>query len=203
MRGIRTMRIAVTIPKVYKLAALTRKMLRYPSPNKRLGRIGVLIVVFTLLATAYPAEEVAHVHGQESITDGAENVQVTNAICPVMPDMKVNPAIFTDYEGKRVYFCCRNCKAAFAKNPEKYLPLLPQFGGSVAYAGHEGPGYELTLTGFIKPVGITTLSLLVLTVAAALLRRRKPKFLLKWHKRLGITTLVFAAIHVTLVLIAH
>jgi YHS domain-containing protein len=197
------MRIAVTIPKVYKLAALTRKMLRYPSPNKRLVRIGVLIVVFTLLATAYPAEEGAHVHGQESITTGGENEQVTNAICPVMPDMKAEPDIFTDYEGKRIYFCCRNCKAAFGKNPKKYLSRLPQFGGSEAHAGHEGPGYELTLTGFIKPVGITTLSLLVLTVAAALLRRRKPKLLLKWHKRLGITTLVFAAIHVILVLIAH
>jgi YHS domain-containing protein len=178
-------------------------MLRYSNHNKRLFRIGVLIVVFTLLATAYPAEEVTHEHGQESTTASSENVQVTNAICPVMPDMKVNPTIFTDYEGKRVYFCCRNCRAAFGKNPEKYLPRLPQFGGSEAHAGHEGPGYELTLTGFIKPVGITTLSLLVLTVATALLRRRKPKLLLKWHKRLGITTLVFAAIHAILVLIAH
>lgn len=191
------------IRKVHKLSALMRKMPRYSNHNKRLGRIGVLIVVFTLLATAYPAEEGAHVHGQESITTGAENVQVTNAVCPVMPDMKINPAIFTDFEGKRVYFCCRNCKAAFGKNPEKYLSRLPQFGGSEAHAEHEGPGYELTLAGFIKPVGITTLSLLVLTVAAALLRRRKPKLLLEWHKRLGITTLVFAAIHVTLVLIAH
>ncbi len=191
------------IRKVHKLSALMQKMLRYSNHNKRLVRIGVLIVVFTLLATAYPAEESAHVHGQESITTGVENVQVTNAICPVMPDMKVNPTIFTDYEGKRVYLCCRNCRTAFGKNPEKYLSRLPQFGGSEAHAGHEHPGYELTLTGFIKPVGITTLSLLVLTVAAALLRRRKPKLLLKWHKRLGITTLVFAAIHVTLVLIAH
>lgn len=191
------------IGKIHKLSALTRKMPRYSNYNKRLGRTGVLIVVFTLLASAYPAEEVAHEHGQESITTGGENVQVTNAICPVMPDMKVDPALFTDYEGKRVYFCCRNCRAAFGKNPEKYLSRLPQFGGSEAQAGHEGPDYELTLTGFIKPVGITTLSLLVLTVAAALLRRRKPRLLLEWHKRLGITTLVFAAIHVTLVLIAH
>ena len=189
--------------KVRKLSVLMRKMPRYSSHNKRLGRIGVLIVVFTLLATAYPAEEGAHVHGQESTTDGSEHMQVTNSVCPVMPDMKINPDIFTDYEGKRIYFCCRNCRAAFGKNPEKYLSRLPQFGGSEAHAGHEGLSYELTLTGFIKPVGITTLSLLVLTVAAALLRRRKPKFFLEWHKRLGITTLIFAVIHVILVLIAH
>lgn len=37
----------------------------------------------------------------------------------------------------------------------------------------------------------------------ALLHRRKPKLLLKWHKRLGIATLVSAIIHLILVLIAH
>lgn len=37
----------------------------------------------------------------------------------------------------------------------------------------------------------------------ALLRRRKPKLLLKWYKRLGITMLVSVIIHVILVLIAH
>ncbi len=196
------MRFAVMIRKVHKLSVLTRKMLRYSNPNKLLGR---MVVVFTLLATAYPGEEGAHVHDQDSIITNAENVHVANTVCPVMPDMKADPAIFTDYEGKRVYFCCRNCKAAFAKNPEKYLPRLPQFGGSVAHVGqnYEDHSFELTLAGFVKPVGIITLSLLVLTIAVALLRRRKPKLLLKWHKRLGITTLVFAAIHAILVLIAH
>jgi YHS domain-containing protein len=191
------------IQNVQKFTALMQKMRRDSNHKKRLGRIGVLIVFFIFLPVAYSAEEDAHVHGQESTTAGSEHMPATNDVCPVMPDMKVNPAIFTDYEGKRVYFCCNNCKAAFAKNPEKYLPLLPQFGGSLALAGHEGPRYELTLAGFIKPVGITTLSLLVLTVAAALLRRRKPKLLFKWHKRLGITTLVSAIIHLILVLIAH
>lgn len=61
----------------------------------------------------------------------------------------------------------------------------------------------LTLPGLIKPAGIATLSCLVLTVAAALLRRKKPKFLLEWHKRVGIATLVLAVIHLILVLIAH
>jgi hypothetical protein len=165
------------IQNVQKFTALMQKMRRDSNHKKRLGRIGVLIVFFIFLPVAYSAEEDAHVHGQESTTAGSEHMPATNDVCPVMPDMKVNPAIFTDYEGKRVYFCCNNC--------------------------HEGPRYELTLAGFIKPVGITTLSLLVLTVAAALLRRRKPKLLFKWHKRLGITTLVSAIIHLILVLIAH
>lgn len=199
------MRIAIIKQNVYKLAALMRQMFGLSNYTERLGWMSVLIVLFALWVTAYPAEEGAHVHGQEDTIAASEHVQITNVVCPVMPDMKADPDIFTDYEDKRVYFCCRNCKAAFAKNPEKYLPHLPQFGGSVAHVGqdHEGPDYELTLAGFIKPMGITTLSLLVLTVTVALLRRRKPQLLLKWHKCLGITTLVFAAIHAILVLIAH
>ena len=190
---------------VYKLAALMRQMFGLSNHTERLGWMSVLIVLFALRVTAYPAEEGAHVHGQEDTIAASEHVQITNVVCPVMPDMKADPDIFTDYEGKRVYFCCRNCRAAFVRNPKKYLSQLPQFGGIMTHAvyEHKDRGLELTLARFIKPMGITTLSLLVLTVTAALLRRRKPKLLLKWHKRLGITTLVFAAIHAILVLIAH
>ena len=35
------------------------------------------------------------------------------------------------------------------------------------------------------------------------MRYKKPKFLLEWHKRLGITIFVSALIHAILVLIAH
>jgi YHS domain-containing protein len=122
-----------------------------------------------------------------------------------MTDMKAEPDIFTDYEGKRVNFCCLSCRAAFRRNPGRYLPLLPQFGGVVADISHDhgNHGGGLTLFGLIKPVGIATFSCLVLTVAAALLRRKNPKFLFKWHKRLGIATVVLAVIHLILVLIAH
>jgi Cu(I)/Ag(I) efflux system membrane fusion protein len=47
-------------------------------------------------------------------------------ICPVMGG-PVNKDIFVEYKGKKVYFCCEQCKAEFNKEPEKYLPKLPQF----------------------------------------------------------------------------
>jgi YHS domain-containing protein len=140
------------------------------------------------------------------VTEGVSGQsQTTNIMCPVMPDMKANPDIFTDYKGKRVYFCCLSCRAAFGRDPEKYLSLLPQFGGVVAEIAPENAnhGGRLTLPGLIKPVGIAAFSCLVLTVAAALLRRKKPKLLFKWHKRLGIVTLVLAVIHLILVLTAY
>jgi YHS domain-containing protein len=39
----------------------------------------------------------------------------------------INKDIFTEYKGKKVYFCCPGCKVEFEKEPEKYLPKLPQF----------------------------------------------------------------------------
>ena len=43
--------------------------------------------------------------------------------CPVMGG-KINKDIYTDYKGRRVYFCCKSCKATFSKDPEKYLKNL-------------------------------------------------------------------------------
>lgn len=50
-----------------------------------------------------------------------------NSICPVLQDEPVDREIFTDYSGKRVYFCCQRCLTKFLSNPDKYLKKLPQF----------------------------------------------------------------------------
>ena len=58
---------------------------------------------------------------------------------------KIDPSIYTDYQGKRVFFCCMFCHQAFTKDPEKYLDKLPQFSivNSGAHddapAGHHEP----------------------------------------------------------------
>jgi hypothetical protein len=195
----------ITIRQYDTLSTSANQVLGYSEKGKRLRFLGFVLVLLTFATGAYCAEEGTRVDDHEDAVTTLEHAQRTNVICPVMPDMEADPDIFADYKGKRVYFCCPNCRAAFRRNPEKYLPLLPQFGGVVADIthDHENHGPWLTLPGLIKPVGIATLSCLVLTVAAALLRRKKPRFLLKWHKHLGITTLVLAVIHLILVLIAH
>ena len=40
-----------------------------------------------------------------------------NQMCPVMPEMKVDPAVFAQYEGTRIYLCCDNCREEVSKNP--------------------------------------------------------------------------------------
>lgn len=48
-----------------------------------------------------------------------------NATCPVMVGEKIDPAISTTYQGRKVYFCCQLCRHSFLKDPEKYLGNLP------------------------------------------------------------------------------
>lgn len=49
-------------------------------------------------------------------------------LCPVGGE-KIDLAVFTEYQGKRVYFCCEGCIEPFKKEPEKYVKKLPQLGG--------------------------------------------------------------------------
>jgi len=46
--------------------------------------------------------------------------------CPVMGGA-TNKTIFTEYKGKKVYFCCPACIEKFKSKPEKYIAKLPQF----------------------------------------------------------------------------
>jgi hypothetical protein len=56
---------------------------------------------------------------------------------------------------------------------------------------------------FIIPLGITTLSLLLVTACAGYFMPRKRVLLFKWHKRLAVTTVVLALCHATFVLLFH
>jgi YHS domain-containing protein len=52
-----------------------------------------------------------------------ENIQ-TN--CPVSGKELKEKEVYTDYEGRRVYFCCAGCIAPFEKDPQKYLGILDE-----------------------------------------------------------------------------
>jgi len=120
-----------------------------------------------------------------------------NATCPVMVGNKVDPNIFVEYKGKKVYFCCAICKTAFLKDPEKYLPRLPQFAGSPP-DNAPGKAGSFSPASLVEPTGIAALALLLLTSSAGLFMRKNPKLLFKWHKRLAITTLAMALTHALL-----
>jgi len=51
---------------------------------------------------------------------------IEQTTCPVMGGT-IDKNVFVEYQGKKVYFCCPQCKAEFEKSPEKYISKLPQF----------------------------------------------------------------------------
>lgn len=173
-----------------------------------------LILLWASATTGIAQTEHGSGHEHETV-DSHDASGIVQATCPVMAGNDIDPDIFTVYQGKKVYFCCQSCKAAFEKGPQKYLAGLPQFAGAVQHeggssaadvSGHEhgsAPSTGLALYKLIKPVGILTLLSLVTTVLMGVFRRKSPKLLFKWHKRMAITTLVLALVHVVLIVIGH
>jgi YHS domain-containing protein len=62
----------------------------------------------------------------EPVAPGAGSVITEQKTCPVMGG-PINKNIFTEYKGKKVYFCCAGCEEKFKANPEQYIAKLPQF----------------------------------------------------------------------------
>lgn len=50
---------------------------------------------------------------------------IAQKTCPVMGG-KIDPKLFVDYKGRRVYFCCDACPPMFNKEPDKYIAKLDE-----------------------------------------------------------------------------
>lgn len=53
-------------------------------------------------------------------TSTAANIQM---ICPV-EGRKIDKNVYVDYQGKRIYFCCADCKAKFDADSAKYIKQM-------------------------------------------------------------------------------
>jgi YHS domain-containing protein len=80
----------------------------------------LLIALVTLTGCKKKSETAA------TSTEKAALVTTEQTVCPVM-DGKINMNLYTEYKGKKVYFCCPACKDQFEAEPEKYIAKLPQF----------------------------------------------------------------------------
>ena len=83
---------------------------------------------------------------------------------------------------------------------------VPQFALAAAdgHAAHDHADTRMLLAKLIKPMGFLTLSLVAVTVALGVLRRRwQPRLMLKIHKTCGVSVLVAGAVHAALVAFLH
>ena len=76
---------------------------------------------------------------QETAPAAADQPEIAQKICPVMGG-PIDPNIYTDYNGRRIYFCCTSCLKAFEKDPEKYIAKVDeQLQGAAEPAKGEMP----------------------------------------------------------------
>jgi YHS domain-containing protein len=50
---------------------------------------------------------------------------IAQKICPVMGN-PIDPKIFADHKGRRIYFCCEMCPPRFKEDPEKYIKIVDE-----------------------------------------------------------------------------
>ncbi len=88
-------------------------------------------IIMVVLLISLSLTVVVGLTGCKKKTEPTETKVVSSEVtkqklCPVM-GIPINASLYTEYKGKKVYFCCPGCKDTFEKEPEKYLPKLPQF----------------------------------------------------------------------------
>ncbi len=87
------------------------------------GSLGVLVAamfgVFVLAAGCQKEKPAV----QQPVKQAMAGEQTT---CPVMGN-PIDKSIFVEYQGKKVYFCCKGCPDIFKADPAKYIAKLPQF----------------------------------------------------------------------------
>lgn len=50
-----------------------------------------------------------------------ENIQET---CPVSGEKLEDKSVYSDFEGRRIYFCCKKCRGTFNEDPQKVLKSM-------------------------------------------------------------------------------
>jgi YHS domain-containing protein len=80
----------------------------------------VVVVTGIVIAASALAVGCAGTDKAGSGAGTAKGVGVAQDKCPVMGN-PIDEAVFTEYAGKKVYFCCGGCIDEFKANPQKYL----------------------------------------------------------------------------------
>ena len=75
---------------------------------------------------------------QAPAPSAAGQPEIAQKMCPVLGN-PIDPNIHTDYEDRRIYFCCTSCLKAFEKDPEKYIAKVDE---ELQGAGGTGQGRD-------------------------------------------------------------
>ncbi len=109
------------------VSAIVIEPLKKFKENKMKNRKTQLTTIISLICLLLAVLVVAGgCKKSEKRTSTQASIQTEQTVCPIT-GKPINKDVYTEYEGKKVYFCCPACKSKFEKNPEKYVSKLPQF----------------------------------------------------------------------------
>jgi YHS domain-containing protein len=101
--------------------------------RRNFGKIAALAVVMSLLGllvvNGCEKQKKASVSTKTPAT--TTTTMKAQATCPI-EGAKINKSIYADYQGKRIYFCCADCKAKFNADPAKYVKQMEDKGIALA-----------------------------------------------------------------------
>ena len=93
---------------------------------RRIGLVALGVLILVLLVGSQTATVAAgSCTGMQKVAAVAETPTIEQKTCPVMGS-PINPKIFVDYKGRRIYFCCNMCPPVFNKDPEKYIKIVDE-----------------------------------------------------------------------------
>lgn len=94
-------------------------------------RCSIAVILVAVFAATWRADALGASAAPSATTASESRVQdadrPTNTMCPVTTDESIDPDVFTEYEGERIYFCCRRCLRQFERNPQEYVVNLAAF----------------------------------------------------------------------------
>jgi YHS domain-containing protein len=65
------------------------------------------------------------IHRASAAPAATDQPVIAQKTCPVMGN-PINPKVYVDYKGRRIYFCCNMCPPVFNKDPEKYIKIVDE-----------------------------------------------------------------------------
>jgi YHS domain-containing protein len=74
-------------------------------------------------AAKAPAKPVEHQAAPAKPAEKVAPAAISQKTCPVS-GKPIDPKVFVTYQGKKVYFCCKDCIPKFEKEPAKYMAIL-------------------------------------------------------------------------------
>jgi len=94
-----------------------------------------LLVIFigSMILMSGTIEAKSVLGSAKNLVKKIENKKIDQKVCPVLGGA-INPKLYYQYKGQKIYVCCPGCIATIKKNPELYLKKIQKEQKEIAAA---------------------------------------------------------------------